>query len=147
MPGSGAPVYASDINTRIGTTEATSDISAASYSSEAVLDTVTVTVVNGKRYQIRYFIPYTGTVAADGFLIRIRTGTTTAGTQLTYDTAETHSTGRVYCLVVIAEWTASATGSQSFCATANRSAGTGNLTAKGASTQIRLLTVDLINTA
>lgn len=146
MPGAGAPIYASDINLRLGTFEGTSDIAAASYASETVLDTLTVSVVNGKRYQVRYFVPHTGTVAADAFLIRLRLGTTTAGTQLTYDTVEVHSTGRVYCLVIIAEWTAAATGSQSFCTTANRSAGSGNLTVKGASTQTRLLSVDLINT-
>lgn len=146
MPAAGSPVNASDINTRLGTTEGTADIAAAAYTTETVLDTVTVSVVNGKRYQVRYFVPYNGTVANDRFLVRIRTGTTTAGTQLTYDTAEMHTTAGVYCLVVIAEWTASSTGSQSFCATANRSAGTGNLTVKGAASQLRMLTVDLINT-
>lgn len=146
MPGAGAPVYASDINTRIGTFEGTADITAAAYATEAVLDTITVTVVNGKRYKVTYFVPYTGTVAADAFLIRLRTGTTTAGTQLTYDTAETHSTGRVYDLAITAEWVAAATGSQSFCTTAFRNAGTGNLTVKGASTQTRLFHVDLLNT-
>lgn len=146
MPGSGAPIYASDINTRLGTFEGTADITAAAYATEAVLDTITVTVVAGKRYKITYFVPYTGTVAADAFLVRIRTGTTTAGTQLTYDTAETHTISRIYDLAITAEWTAAVTGSQSFCTTATRSAGTGNLTVKGASTQTRLLTVDLINT-
>lgn len=146
MPGAGDPIYASDINLRKGTTEGTSDIAATSYSTEAVLDTVTVSVVSGKRYQIRAFVPYTGTVAADAFLVRIRAGTTTAGTQLVYDTAEIHTISRVYDLVIIAEWTASSTGSQSFVTTANRSAGTGNLTVKGASSDIRLLSVDLINT-
>lgn len=142
----GASISASRINTRLETTEGTSDIAAASYSSEAVLDTITVSVVDGERYKIQYFVPYNGSAANDRFLVRIRTGTTTAGSQLTYDTAEIHSTGGIYCLVVIAEWTASATGSQSFCTTAARSSGTGNLTLKGATSQMRLLTVELINT-
>lgn len=146
MPAAGDPIYASDINTRVGTTEGTADIPAAAYSSETTLDTVSISAVNGKRYQIRYFVPYQGSAAADRFLIRIRTGTTSAGVQLTYDTADIHSTGGVYDLIVIAEWTASSTAAQSFCATAARSSGAGNLTVKGASSQTRLLTVDVINT-
>ncbi len=146
MPAAGDPIYASDVNTRVGTTEGTSDIAATSYSTEGVLDTVTISAVSGKRYKIQYFTPYQGSVAADRFLVRIRTGTTIAGVQLTYDTAEIHATGGVYDLIIIAEWTASATASQSFCATANRTAGSGNLTVKGASSQTRLLTVDVVNT-
>lgn len=141
----GARIPASRINARIGTFEGTADITAAPYSTEAVMDTITVSVVNGERYRISYYFPHSGSIAADRFLIRIRTGTTTGGAQLTYNTADIHSTSGVYAIDVIVEWVASSTGSQSFCTTAQR-AGTGNLTPKGATSQLRLLTVDLVNT-
>lgn len=150
MPAGGDVIYAADVNTRVGTNEATSNVAAASYASETVIDTVTANVVSGKRYQIRAFFPYFGSVAADRFLIRIRTDTTTAGTQLAYSSAQIHSvTGSLpyYTVIIIAEWTAGSTGSQSFCTTAIHNTGTGNLTILGASSQVRLLTVDLLNTA
>lgn len=149
MPNGGDIIYAADVNTRIGTSQGVSDLTAASYASETVIDTVTVNVVNGRLYKIAAFFPYSGSVAADRFLIRIRTGTTTAGTQLAYTSAEIHSvtgTFPFYTKTIIAEWTAAATGSASFCTTAIRNNGTGNLTVKGASSEIRLLSVDLLNT-
>lgn len=140
----GDVIYAADINCRVGITEATSDTAAAAYTTETTIDTVTVNVVNGQRYRLTAYVPFSMATANDRRLVRIRTGTTSAGVQLTYDTAVGTVAGAVYCVVLVVEWTASSTGAQSFCTTGGPNSGSGNVTFKGASSQIRFLSVDRV---
>lgn len=149
MPLAGDPISAADINTRVGQFEGTADVVAAAYAAEAVIDTVTASVTSGRRYRVQAWFPYSGTVVGDRFLVRLRTGTTTAGTQIAYTSAEIHSiTGTLpyYTELIWGEWISGTTGNVSFCTTVIRNNGTGNLSIKGATSQIRLLTVDLLNT-
>jgi hypothetical protein len=139
----GGRIYASDINRRIGTTTATTNGSATSSTTESVVDTITVSVVAGRRYRIKSVFPHNHSVANDRFFVLIREGTTTAGTQLTYDTTYGHTTGQTDTVRPEVDWTASSTGSQSFCVTARRTVGTGTLTPVGSATQPRSLTVEL----
>jgi hypothetical protein len=143
MPGAGDPINAAEINRRKGTTSGTSDITAIT-TTETVTDTVTVSVISGRTYHIKSYFPFTGSVVADRFLIRLREDLTSAGAQITYATADVRALTEVSVETPEADWTASATGSKSFCVTAVRSSGTGSITPKGAASQVRLLTVDLV---
>ncbi len=143
MVSAGGRIYASDINRRVGTTTATSNASATSSTTESVVDTVTVSVVSGRRYRIRSVFPHQHSVASDRFFILLREGTTTAGAQLAYATTFGHTTGQVDVVTPEVDWVASSTGSQSFCVCARRTVGTGTLTPIGGATQPRSLTVEL----
>lgn len=129
-------------NRRIGTTTAVTDLTATSGTTEKVLDTITVSVVSGRTYRISYICHYIGSVAADGYRIFLREGLTTAGTQLTYFSADCPIITMILSRTGWVDWTASATGSQSFAACAARATGTGTLTARGAASQPRILSVD-----
>jgi hypothetical protein len=137
----GDVIAAVDINRRVGYTSATSDGSATSGTTEQVVDTVTCTVISGRSYLVEAFFPYTGTVVADGFFVLLREGITTAGTQLTYQTATISQTVRVEAFRPAVLWTASSTGSQSFCVCVRRNSGTGTLTPRGSGGQVRWLRV------
>jgi hypothetical protein len=139
----GGRIYATDINRRVGTTTATTNGTATSSTTELVVDTVTASVVSGRRYRIKSTFPHQHSVANDRFFLLLREGTTTAGTQLTYNTTFGHTTAQVDVLTVETDWTASSTGSQSFCICARRTVGTGTLTPVGAATQPRSLIVEL----
>jgi hypothetical protein len=139
----GGRIYATDVNRRVGTTTATSNGTATSGTTELVVDTVTASVVSGRRYRIKATFPHQHSVANDRFFLLIREGTTTGGTQLTYNTTFGHTTGQADVLIIETDWTASSTGSQSFCVCARRTVGTGTLTPVGAATQPRSLIVEL----
>lgn len=131
---------------RVGTTSGITDAAATSGTTELVINTVTVDVVQGQTYRIKCYFPFTGTTANDRFLIRLREDTTTSGAQITYATAMVFATGTVFVVTPESDWVASFTGSKAFCVTAQGVAPTGTLTAKGATSQTRSLTVDLIAT-
>jgi hypothetical protein len=138
----GDVIYAADINRRVGINTATSDSSATSGTTELSIDQVTINAVSGHTYRLVWWCPWLGSVAADRFFLLLRLGSGIAGTQLTFSTVVVASTSATETKTVIAEWTASSTASQTFTGTFRRNSGTGTLTAKGASTQPRLLTVD-----
>ncbi len=143
----GDPIYASDINTRVGTTTATTDSSATSGTTELSIDEVTIDATAGQKYKITWVCHWLGSVAADRFFLILRLNSGIAGTQLQFTTVVIASTSATESRVVTAEWTASSTGSQTFAATFRRSSGTGTLTGKGTATGPRLLTVDLVHEA
>lgn len=129
---------------RIATTVRTSDGSATSSTTEQGTDSVTAALVSGRTYRITSVMHLTYTVAADRFLHRIRTDTT-SGTQLNYERdLVPSSVAGPWPSRVEAEFTASATGDQVFLGTLAREAGTGTAQARGASTNPGYLYVDYI---
>jgi hypothetical protein len=151
MVTAGNPVLAADMNIaqleRIGQNTATTN-TATITTTETAVDTVTVSLVSGYRYAIRWWAPALMSVAADVFYLRIREGSGTGGTQLSYSSAKAPDAGaQVYPIEVYAEYVASATGSQTFTGTAIRNTGTGNISLRGSSTQGRYLTVDYLSGA
>lgn len=128
---------------RIATNVRTSDSSGFT-TSETVIDTVTASVVNGRTYRISWHSAASSSVAGDDLLGRIREGSTTAGTQLDYVQVDITATANRWPIDLEVEWTASATGSQTFAATAVRQAGTGTITVKSAATSPTYMYVDYI---
>jgi hypothetical protein len=130
---------------RVGTTPAIVDGGATSGTTELVVNTVTVNVVEGQRYHVKSYFPYVVSVANERYLIRLREGVTTAGAQITYDTAYGNPSAVVLVAKPESDWIAPTTGEQQFCVTA-QGQGTiiGTLTPKGAASQTRFLIVDLI---
>jgi hypothetical protein len=139
----GGRIYASDVNRRVGTVTATSNFSATSGLTELVVDTITVTVVAGRRYTIKSVFPHQHSTVGDRFFVLLREGTTAAGTQLTYETTYGHTTGQVDTVKPEVDWTAPSSGSVSFCVTTRRTVGGGTLTPIGGAAQPRRLTVEL----
>lgn len=144
MPNAGDVMFPSTVARRMGTTTAVADATATSGTTESVYETVTVNVVAGATYHIKSYFPYTGSVAADQFFIRLREDTTTAGTQIQFATAVIQATSTTFVETPEADWTASATGSKSFCVTVQRKSGTGTCTPKGATSNPRFLSVDYV---
>jgi hypothetical protein len=147
----GDPVLAADINEalnrRMGTFEGTSDLTATSGTTEKLCDVVTATLKAGRRYVVSVFFPGNGTVAADKFLIRLRQGSTTAGTQVSYARYTVAATGNNDQVSLSYDYVPGADGSVSFCTTAQRDSGTGTLTPKGAASQPRYIRIDMATTA
>jgi hypothetical protein len=140
----GDPIAAADINLatdrRVGTFTGDTDKAAASYASETVLETVTIAAVAGRRYRIKYVWHVVATTTTNLLYIRLREGSGTGGSQLTYKQHQVPTNIDTELLEV--DWTASATGSQTFAVTAFRQSGTTNSTVRGAPSQPRSLTVD-----
>jgi hypothetical protein len=137
-------IVTADVNRRVGTTTATSDSSATSSTTELSIDQVTASLISGRRYTITWDAPWLGTIANDNFFLILREGSGTGGTQLDFQTVKVQAaTIPTETAFVQTDYTAAATGSQVFTGTARRSTGTGTLTAKGSSTQPRILRVDL----
>ena len=144
----GSPVTAADVNLAqqclVGpSTLGTTDMTATSGTTEKTTgtDTITVPVVTGRVYRISYVFNYVGSVSGDGFLIRIKAGST-SGTQLTYFLADVTLTTAVLTRVGWVEWTASTSGNQTFSTTVQRATGTGTCTGRGAASQPRTLSVE-----
>ena len=123
----------------VGLTTATSNASATSGTTELVVDQVTFTAVSGRRYRIRWNLSFSGTVTDDLFFLLLRAGSTVADTQLKFCTVEINNQRDA---IVETIWTAGSSGSQTISATARRSSGTGTLTASGAATNPRQLSVE-----
>lgn len=137
-------ISASDVNRRVGTTPATTDSSATSGTTELSVDQVTANLTLGRKYVVTWDMNWLGTVAADVFSLRIREGSGTGGAQLDLTSVKVQAaTIPTEQAIVMVDYTASATGSQTFTASLQRISGTGTVTAKGSVTQPRTLKVDL----
>lgn len=140
----GDPIAASDINLatdrRVGTFTGDTDKTAAAYTTETVLETVTIAAVAGRRYRIKYLWHCVATTTTNLLYVRIREGSTTAGSQLTYKQHQVPT--NIDTQQVEVDWTASSTGSQTFAVTAFRQSGSTNSTFRGAPSQPRSLTVE-----
>lgn len=149
----GDVIYAADFNEaanrRVGTTEGTTAPGiTTSGSTEVAVDQVTATVISGRKYTVTYRLKYTATVSADRFVVRIRSGSGTGGTELesvVWITPATLSSTLTQTIDI--DWVASSTGSQTFTATVARVGGTGTLTVQGGTTGRRILKVDLVYTS
>jgi hypothetical protein len=143
MPQAGEIYEPSSIPRRVGITQGTADLSATVGTTEKTIDAITVSVVAGKTYSIRYLFHYafaTGGVG-DAYYVRIRQGGL-AGVQLTYGMADiTIVAGGTLTRYVEVEWTASATGSQTFTTTVQRAGTAGTVAIRGAASQPRKLEV------
>lgn len=142
MPQAGDIFAPSAIPRRVGLTQGIADLTATSGTTEKSVDAVTVSVVAGNTYTIRYLFHYTGTVLNDTFLMRIRQGGL-AGVQLTYSMADvTATSGGALTRYAEVDWVAASTGSQTFTTTIQRAGlATGTATVKGAASQPRKLEV------
>lgn len=146
----GRKVKAEDINKlgRVNQTDATSDSSSTSGTTELSIDQVTVDVVAGRRYKVAWQMSFAGTTTSDSFLVRLREGSGTSGLQMIYAcpivpaVSGNQATIRV---LLQAEWTASSTGSKTFTGTLQRNSGTGTAQAAGATTNPRCLSVDYVS--
>lgn len=119
------------------------DFTATSSTTEKLLDQITVPVVSGRKYLVRYVWAFQCDTLNDRYFVRLREGTTTAGTQIgvVNQILLTPINTLVPGMSVEAEWTASSTGNQSFTATIARNSGAGTATVRGSSSQQRILSV------
>lgn len=131
------------LNPRVGTTTGTAGGGTTTATTEGPTDQVTAAVVSGWTYRIRWYMKYTATVANDRFVLRIRTGSGVGGTELESAVFNT-GTGVTFTEVIETDWTAAATGNQTFTGTVQRVSGTGTITIQGGPTVRRSFTVDLV---
>lgn len=111
---------------------------------ETTTDTITVALVSGKLYEVRFVGTFNTTVASDKVTARLY-DTNTSGTKL-YDTTQVipNTTSQI-TIVMEAEFTAPATANRTFIVTALRFSGTGTLTRVGAATLPSRLSVKRIS--
>ncbi|MFY1658582.1 hypothetical protein [Micromonospora sp. WMMD1274] len=136
------PLYSGDyitpaeanVGRRVGDpTVRTSD--SAAFTGETVIDSVTVPVVSGRTYKIRWTVAWGSTVAGDSVFSRIRVDDL-AGAQLQImrvSVVATGGAGTRWDGTVEGEYTAVSTGNKTFVGTGARATGTGNISAKAAS--------------
>jgi hypothetical protein len=130
---------------RIGTVPRTSD-SSTTNTTEILVTSVTVPLVSGRTYQIRWNPGIASSVSGDTAFCRIREDSV-SGTQLQIMRGHMPVTGgagtRWPCPVEV-EYTAVATGSKTFAATIARISGTGNVFVASSPTYPSYLTVDYV---
>lgn len=140
----GDPIAAADVNIatdrRVGTFTGDTDKAAAAYSTETVVDTVTIAAVAGRRYRVKYVWHAVATTTTNLLYVRLREGSGIVGSQLTYKQHQVPT--NIDTQQVEVDWTASSTGSQTFAATAFRQTGSTTSTFRGAASQPRTLTVE-----
>lgn len=143
MPFAGQKITLPLPGMRIGTTIATADT--GTFTAETVIDSVTVALITGKVYRVRWVASMQSDVAGDTVNARIREDNLT-GTQLVVrrEHSSVASAGSGPDTSVEAEYTAVATGDKTFVSTGARSTGTGNITCEGAAATPRLLYVDFL---
>lgn len=143
MPQAGDIADPGDIPGKIGTTLGTADLTATSAATEKTVDTLTVPVIAGRTYTIRYIFHYAWASGSTGdcYGMRIREGNA-SGAQLTYSNADiVNAAGAVHTRVAEVEWVAPTTGNQQFTTTIQRLSGSGTCIVRGAASQPRKLTV------
>ncbi|WP_162959150.1 hypothetical protein [Micromonospora tulbaghiae] len=99
-----------------------------------MIDSITVPVVAGRTYKIRWTVAWGSTVAGDTVFSRIREDAV-GGAQLQImriNITATGGAGTRWDGTVEAEYTATVTGNKTFVGTGTRATGTGNINAKAA---------------
>lgn len=144
---------ADDVNTLMTTgrlsgsriATAVEDTDSATFSTvETSLTSVAASLTTGRTYRIRLVTHIGTTVTNDTATVRVREDTV-AGTELFGDVSTALSSSTVGTLVILeGEYTAVATASKTFVATAVRSGGTGLLRREAATTRATYLYVDYI---
>jgi hypothetical protein len=115
---------ANEASARKGTTVRTTD--SANVTSEAIIDSVTASLITGKIYKITWHGRFQSSVAGDDALFRIREDSLT-GTEIASVAEDLTVIGRQARSTIEVEFTAVATASKTFKATLERLAGTGGL--------------------
>lgn len=113
---------------------------------EVAIDWITVPLVAGRTYRVRWTAAWGSSVAGDTAFSRLRQDSV-AGTLMQIvrvNIAATGGAGTRWDGTVEAEYTATATGNKTFYATGVRATGTGSLTVQGDPTFPVYLTVDYI---
>ncbi|MEU4589990.1 hypothetical protein [Micromonospora aurantiaca (nom. illeg.)] len=117
---------------------------------EAAIDSVTVPLVSGRTYRVRWNVAWAGTVAGDTVFTRIREddgSTPPTGTQLQIIRTEivtTGGTGTRWPATIEADYTAAATGNKTFVGTGIRASGAGNINAHAGANFPITMTVDYV---
>lgn len=147
----GGLVLAADMNNaltkRIGSTSLTAN--SATFTTVVVIASVTVNLVSGMTYALKWEGRFSTTVASpttELILVRIKLGATTAGTDLnvTQSSLATNSASG-FGVDLYAEYTAPSTGSVTFSVTAERTtspAATGNYALRSSATGPAYFVVD-----
>jgi len=128
---------------RVNTTTRTSN--SGTFTAETVLDTVAASLVSGRTYVVT-FRGHVQSSVADGYVRgRIREDNISGTERMIDQVPTTAAASQAFPLVMQFEYTASATASKTFAATAQRQVGTGNITATAAATAPTYLTVDYLS--
>ncbi len=144
MPSPGTPIPAADVNLAQQRNVAASlvgvtDLTAATYASESVVESQAFPVIAGRKYRVSYVWHAQASSTTNLVYVRIRENNTT-GAQLTYVQHQVPTT--IDTKVTWVEWTAGVSGNQTFAITAQRLSGSTNTQFRGASSQPRILSVE-----
>jgi hypothetical protein len=144
MPAAGNTITApaTDYSRRVGTNVNVTNSSTFT-TTETVTDTITVALVSGRKYAIRYHGSWDSTVANDDVRARIREDSV-AGTLLTSARLRVPVTNGEAWEHLYVEYTAVSTGNKTFVVTGLRVGGTGTINRHGASSEPAYLYVDEI---
>lgn len=140
-------IKASDINKvldrRVGSNFVV--VNSAGFTTITVINTLVVNLVAGRTYGLNFSARISSSIAADACLVRIKPGSV-AGTDLnvTQSGIPTASNSG-WDTELYAEFTASATGSQTFVSTVERSIGSGTIIVRASATGAAILTCDYIS--
>jgi len=119
--------------------------SGAVTTTEVSCQEVTAPLVSGRLYRIRWASQINSTVADDTVISRIREDSGIAGTQLFGTHTEIGAANLGQPVVIEAEYTALATGDQTFSGTLIRNSGSGNVARVAGSTAPSLLYVEYVS--
>ncbi|AXH89396.1 hypothetical protein AB0N38_26170 [Micromonospora aurantiaca] len=130
---------------RVGKNTRTAD-SGVFTTVEAAIDSVTVPLVSGRTYRVRWNVAWAGTLAGDTVFTRLRENNVT-GTQLNIIRSEIVATGGAgtrWPATIEADYTAVATGNKTFVGTGIRTSGSGNINAHAGTDFPITMTVDYV---
>lgn len=135
----GAFVRYNDFSYRIGTAVSVATSSGFT-TTETVTDTISVTLLSGRTYEVVHDGIWSSTVAGDGAQLRVREDSLT-GTMLNGQDIHLQGAGRVYMSHLRALYTAVSSGLKTFVVTGVRNVGTGTITRNAATTNPSQFTV------
>lgn len=137
----GDRITADELSTYAGEPEIREINSSAFTTAETEVDTITVPVVNGRRYKVVWRPAFFSTVANDHVRGAIREDDL-AGTALYVQNITTPISGQAFLMHLEGFYTATATEDKTFIGTGDRITGTGTITGQAASSNPTLLYVE-----
>lgn len=118
--------------------------SSGTFTAETQIDTITVPLVDGRKYKITW-LGHISSSVADGYArCRIRQDSS-SGTQIQLRQVITGVAAQSFPVPMIVYYTATATADKTFVVTCNRQAGTGNITAAAAVDTPTVLFVEYVS--
>lgn len=146
MVASGDTVASADVNLaqqrNAGpSTLGVADIAANNFTAEAIIETITVPVVSGRKYRVSYMFNVLASGSGNTLYVRLRE-TNVSGVQINYVQHQPAVTPIIDSRSFYTEWTAASTGNQTFVATVIRNSGAATSTFKGSAGQPRILSVE-----